>query len=135
MAKKPVKKVAKKAPVKKKASVKRKPKPSRPLQVMDLKEIEPKDYLKILQIDDETESMAEALGITEDRHHELAKAAVTAYKGTHKFSAAMEMASMEAKHANELGYLVFLLGDIRANMQNPMGGIIKMILGRSREDE
>jgi hypothetical protein len=130
MAKKPVKKAAKKAPVKKKkAPVKKKSKPRRPLMVMDLKEIAPKDYLKITQIDDETDSMAEALGITEERHKQLADAAVAAYKATHKFSAAMEMASRECKHANELGYTMYLLGDIRAHVQNPLGGIMQIIMG------
>lgn len=136
MVKKTVKKVAKKAPVKKKkAPVKRKSKPRRPLMIMDLKKIAPKDYLKVVQIDDETDSMPEALGITEERQKQLVDAAVAAYKGTHKFSAAMEMVSREAKHANELGYIVFVLTDIRAQNQNPLGGIMQIVLGPRPKEE
>jgi hypothetical protein len=128
MAKKPVKKAAKKAPAKKKAPVKKKSKPRKIIHVMDLTAVEPKDYLKVQQINDSTESMAEALGITEDRGQQLADAAVKAYRTTSKFSSALEVLSVECKHANELAYAVYLLADIRQHHQNP----IAMLLGGMR---
>lgn len=123
MAKKAAKKSIKKAvkkPIKRKVPVKK------IINMMDMTEaVEPKDYLKVTAINPESESMPEAFGITPERFKELDIISMTAIKSTEKFSTAVEMASKECKHSNELAMCVFLLTEERHSVPP----FIQMIMG------
>lgn len=124
MAKKAIKK--KTAPVKKKKPVKRQPK----VVLLDVSNIEPKDYLKVEQIEDSTESLTVALGISEERACELSKLADSAFHETTKMSAAMVIVSQGAKHANELAYMTYVLAEIRNRHSSPLMAILSMGMKR-----
>lgn len=95
--------------------------------MMDVSKIDPAKYLHVDPINPEAGHMHDALGITEERKEELQKLAKEAYFTTDKFTAAAERGSLSCKHANELMFMVFLLSDIRSNIQDPLSRILSMI--------
>lgn len=122
--KKPVKKTIKKIVVKKKKASAKKI-----INMMNMTaEVQPKDYLKVTSINPDSENMTEAFGITKERFKELDILVMTAMKSTEKFSAAVEMVSVQCKHPNELAMCVFLLSEERHSVPP----LIKMIMGMRR---
>jgi hypothetical protein len=91
---------------------------------LDVSDIQPKDYLRVHQVSDDSDSLAEALGISPERFQELQKIAHAAYVSTNKLSAAMAVGSESVKHANELAMLGYLLGDIRERSNHPLISIL-----------
>lgn len=100
------------------------------ITLMDVSNVPTKECFLVRQINEESESMAEALGIGEERFQELQKICHAAYVTTHKLSAALAMASESVKHANELVMVGYLLGDIRHKSNHPLAAI----LGGMRRD-
>lgn len=107
--KKPAKKAIKKKPVAKKRTVTKKV-----INLMNMTEdIAPKDYLQVISINPDSESMSEAFGISQERFIYLDVEVIRAIKTTDKFSSAVEMVSKHCKHANELAMCVYLLSEER----------------------
>jgi len=129
MAKKPAKKAIKKPIVKKKKA------PAKQIiNMLDTRNTEPKDYLRVTAINPISENMTEAFGITEERFVELDILCMTAVKSTTKFSGAVEMVSEKCKHANELAVCVFLLSEERHKMPPLIQMIMEMKRRRGGED-
>lgn len=128
MAKKSIKKPVKKA-VKKKAPVKRRRKPKAKSYYLNSKDLATDELLHIKIINDQAPGVAETIGITEERHNELVKIADDAYRTTTTLTSAMEKATKEAKHVNEVGYIMLILCDIRQKLSNPVMAIIQMGMG------
>lgn len=100
--KKATKKVAKKKPARRKI-----------INMLDVSSIQPQDYLRVSQINANSNNLHEALGITKERFEELEIICFTALKRSNKFSEAMENASKDCKHANELAMCISILEEER----------------------
>lgn len=101
------------------------------ITLMDVSDVPVKDYLRVKQVNEDSESMTEALGINKDRFQELQKICYAAYVTTRKLSAAMSVASFSVKHANELVMVGYLIGDIHNKINHPLAEIFR---GMRRED-
>jgi hypothetical protein len=118
MAKTPTKK---KAPAKKKAPVKR---TKVSITLMDVSTVDKAEHLHVKCINPDSEKIFEALGITEERLIELESYARKAFIATDKLTAAMVEASTFCKHANELAYVMYVISDMRSQMNHPIVRIL-----------
>lgn len=94
------------------------------ITLIDVSDVKPQEYLRVHQLNDDSDNLPESLGIGPERFKELQKIAHAAYVSTNKLSASMDMASQSAKHANELVMLGYLLGDIREKSNHPLISIL-----------
>lgn len=83
-------------------------------KVTPIKEVQA-DTSKLLVrvIEDKTDSLQEALGLTEENCDRLAKAGEKALRDTDTISGAMELLSKSCNHANELAWIMFCIGENR----------------------
>lgn len=92
-----------------------------------------KEYLLIRCINEKSDTVHEALAITEERSHELIDMCVKAFEDTTKFTDAMALVSQKCKHANELMYTTYIMVDIRNQLNNPLERLFKMMHSRPKE--
>lgn len=107
---------------KKKAPVKRAKKA--PITVMDVSKVEETKHLQVECINPESDKIFEALGMTEERLDELESIAKKSFIATNKLTAAMAEASKFCKHANELAYVVYVIAEMRSQMNHPLVKIL-----------
>jgi hypothetical protein len=126
---------SKKKPVVKKATKPRKKKATEPsITLMDIKDVPEVERLHVKVINPESDYTSIALGVSDERYVELNKVAKSSYFTTDKFSDAMEKASAECLHANELAIVVFLLAEIKIQSSNPLGMILASIRPGKKEE-
>lgn len=84
---------------------------------IDLKTLgDPGKILHVYNVEDSKASLAEALGIDEKRGTELQKISIDAWRNTSSISTALEIASKELKHANELVLISIILYSINEKL-------------------
>lgn len=69
-------------------------------------------HLRVLILDDETESLPRTLGITEEREKELDVLTKRSFEDYNTFTDTFAEISKNVRHANELVYCVFHVGSI-----------------------
>ncbi len=69
-------------------------------------------HLRVLILDDETESLPRTLGITEEREKELDVLTKKSFEDYNTFTDTFAEISKNVRHANELVYCVFHVGSI-----------------------
>lgn len=92
---------------------------------------DPKSYLKVEILNEESNILHEVLGITEERREALTKRCevlLTKYDDTSQ--SAMEM-SREILHANELFYCAYLMSHM-IETKKRLGGLAAMMMGSQR---
>lgn len=126
---------SKKKPAVKKAAKPRKNKATGPsITLMDIKNVPEVERLHIKVINPESDYTSTVLGISDERYAELNKVAKSSYFTTDKLSDAMEKASAECLHANELALVVFLLAEMKIQTSSPLGMILTSIRPGKKEE-
>lgn len=96
-------------------------------------------HLRVLILDDETESLPRTLGITEEREKELDALTTRAFKDHDTFTDGFVEISKNVRHANELTYCIFHMGSFagkqRAINELTKGTIGKLLGGLSSKSE
>lgn len=69
-------------------------------------------HLRVLILDDDTESLPRTLGITEEREKELDQLTERTFKASDTFTDTFADISKEVRHANELVYCIFHVGSM-----------------------
>lgn len=110
-----------KATAKKKAPVKR---AKVSITLMDVSKVEETKHLHVECINPDSDKIFEALGMTEERLMELESIAKKCFIATDKLTAAMAEASKFCKHANELAYVVYVIAEMRGQMNHPLVKIL-----------
>jgi hypothetical protein len=76
-------------------------------------------YLKVIIIDDESEKLSGALGMTDERYEELGNLITKTWKENKTITDVMSKVSLHAKHANELVLLGFMIGALAIESRQP----------------
>jgi len=95
-------------------------------------------HLRVLILDDETESLPRTLGITEEREKELDVLTKKSFEDYNTFTDTFAEISKNVRHANELVYCIFHVGSIAGRgktLQMLDGGIGKLLGGSSRRSK
>jgi len=99
-------------------------------------------HLRVLILDDETESLPRTLGITEEREKELDDLTKRSFEGYNTFTDTFAEISKNVRHANELVYCVFHVGSIAGRGktlkmldESGIGKLLGGLAGRSRNSE
>lgn len=87
--------------------------------------------LHIVEVDKETSSIVEGLGLTTEKEIELGDIAMECYSSTNNIVACMAKASKFCKHPNELFFVSYVISSrhVQSNM-NPGAMLAKMIIGK-----
>jgi hypothetical protein len=96
-------------------------------------------HLRVLILDDETDSLPRTLGITEEREKELDELTKTAYKDHKTFTDSFVDISKNVRHANEFAYCIFHMGSFcgRGRALSELGDLSKLLdlAGRSKSSD
>jgi hypothetical protein len=98
-------------------------------------------HLRVLILDDDTESLPRTLGITEEREKELDVLTERSFKDYNTFTDTFADISKEVRHANELVYCIFHVGSMagRAKVMSMLGessiGKLMGLGGKSQKSE
>jgi hypothetical protein len=79
-----------------------------------------KGNLQIEEINVDSQSIIEALGITQDRAADLEGLAVSSYRKCNNIIKAMSLASAQCKHANELFFVSRIMCTLHDGPQYPL---------------
>lgn len=96
--------------------------------------IPPKNVFEVKIVNDETNSLSESIGLTEERKAELTRLTATSMIMTKKISDAINVASKQCKHANELFFVSFIIGDSLSKNKDPLRDLLQGFL-ESRKDQ
>lgn len=83
----------------------------------------PNQKYKLLIINDNSDHLADALGITDDRLYEIIEIGLGALKTESDFALALEKAIAQINHMNEATYLILIMG--RAHQRNEVINTLK----------
>lgn len=91
--------------------------------------------LHIVEVEKETSSIVEGLGLTREKEEELGNMAMECYRSTNNVVACMEKASKFCKHPNELFFVSYIISSryVQNNI-NPGVMLAKMIIGRMGDE-
>jgi hypothetical protein len=81
----------------------------------------------VIEVDKDTSSIVEGLGITPEREKELVDLSIETYKNTKNLVECIAAVSKHTKHANELFFVSYVLSGFHQQMNNPGAMIAKMI--------
>ena len=93
----------------------------------------PQSTFEVRIIRDDTDSLSEAIGLSAKRRAELERLAAVSVAMTRRISDAINTASKECKHANELFFVSFVIGEQIARNHSPMGGLFESFLKSKRK--
>jgi len=98
-------------------------------------EIEGTNPFEVKIIRDDTDSLSEAIGLSSKRRSELERLAAASVAMTRRISDAINVASKECKHPNELFFVSFIIGEQIARNHSPLGGLFEKFLERRRREQ
>lgn len=127
MAKQPAEKAKAKAKPRK-AVPKKKEKKNKTIELF----VKPGTELHVLEIEDKTDNITTALGITQERAKELEEKVKVALKASDNVVQVIVPLSKECKHANELYFVSMIMTDIVVKLRNPFHAMVVSI-GRTPE--
>lgn len=86
--------------------------------------VKPGKELHVLEIEDETNNITTALGITPERAKELEDKVKTALNSSDNIVHIIVPLSKECKHANELYFVSMMMTEIVVKMRNPFRAMV-----------
>ena len=84
---------------------------------------------EVLLIEEESSSLNEALGISEDRYKEIVTFSIDAFKEGDRYSDSCKIAIEKCKHINEVVLAMTTLSKVKLMMDNPLAAILESKLG------
>ena len=84
---------------------------------------------EVLLIEEESSSLNEALGISEERYKEIVTFSIDAFKEGDRYSDSCKIAIEKCKHINEVVLAMTTLSKIKLMMDNPLAAILESKLG------
>ena len=84
---------------------------------------------EVLLIEEESSSLNEALGISEDRYKEIVTFSIDAFKEGDRYSDSCKIAIEKCKHINEVVLAMTTLSKVKIMTDNPLAAILESKLG------
>jgi len=94
--------------------------------------VEPKDYLKVTRINEETNTLHTALGMSDERASELSQKTKRAFIADSDIMNCMAVISIDCKHANELYFVSVVLTGLQLQQRHPIMG---MMMGHGHDPD
>lgn len=84
---------------------------------------------KVLLIEEESSSLNEALGISEERYKEIVTFSIDSFKEGERYSDSCKIAIEKCKHINEVVLAMTTLSKVKLMMDNPLAAILESKFG------
>ena len=84
---------------------------------------------EVLLIEEESSSLNEALGISEDRYKEIVTFSIDAFKEGDRYSDSCKIAIEQCKHINGVVLSMTTLSKVKIMTDNPLAAILESKLG------
>ena len=84
---------------------------------------------EVLLIEENSSSLNEALGISEDRYKEIVTFSIDSFKEGERYTDSCKIAIEQCKHINEVVLAMTTLSKIKLMMDNPLTAILESKLG------
>lgn len=84
---------------------------------------------EVLLIEEDSSSLNEALGISEERYKEIVTFSIDSFKEGERYSDSCKIAIGKCKHINEVVLAMTTLSKVKLMMDNPLAAILESKLG------
>jgi hypothetical protein len=84
---------------------------------------------KVLLIEENSSSLNEALGISEERHKEIIEFSIDAYKEGERYTDSCKIAIEKCNHINEVVVAMTTLAKVKTIADNPLAAILESKFG------